>query len=83
MLKGAVAGTSPTGPWTAEGTGVRTPDDDDCQSMAHTTGPSMPPVSYSVKMIQFQQGLSLKGERNISKSESVTSVWQPEEKGQP
>ena len=53
MLKGAVAGTSPTGPWTAGGTGVRTPDDDDCQSMAHTTKPSMPLVSYSVKMIQI------------------------------
>ena len=28
MLKGAVAGTSPTGPWTDRRTGVRTPDDD-------------------------------------------------------
>ena len=29
MLKGAVAGTSPTGPWTDGRTGVRTPDDDE------------------------------------------------------
>ena len=29
MLKGGMAGTSPTGPWTDERTGVRTPDDDE------------------------------------------------------
>ena len=29
MLKGAVAGTSPTGPWTDGRIGVRTPDDDE------------------------------------------------------
>ena len=29
MLKGAVAGTSPTGPWTDGRTGVQTPDDDE------------------------------------------------------
>ena len=29
MLKGAVAGTSPTGPWTDGRTGVRTPNDDE------------------------------------------------------
>ena len=29
MLKGAVAGTSPTGPWTDGRTGARTPDDDE------------------------------------------------------
>ena len=64
MLKGAVAGTSPTGPWTDGGTGVRTPDDDDCQSMAHTTRPSMPLVPFSAKMLQSPQGLSLREERN-------------------
>ena len=64
MMKGAVAGTSPTGPWTDGGTGVQTPDNDDCQSMAHTTRPSMPLVTYGVKMLQIQQGLSLRGERN-------------------
>ena len=31
LLKGAVAGTSPTGPWTDRRTGVRTPDHDECQ----------------------------------------------------
>ena len=31
MLKGAVAGTSPGGPWTDRRTGVRTPDDDERQ----------------------------------------------------
>ena len=30
MPKGAVAGTSPTGPWTDGRTGVQTPDDDEC-----------------------------------------------------
>ena len=29
LLKGAVAGTLPTGPWTGGGTRVRNPDDDD------------------------------------------------------
>ena len=31
MLKGAVAGTSPAGPWTDRRTGVRTPDHDERQ----------------------------------------------------
>ena len=31
MLKGAVAGASPTGPWTDRQTGVRTPDHDERQ----------------------------------------------------
>ena len=31
MLKGAVAGASPTGPWTDRRTGVRTPDHDERQ----------------------------------------------------
>ena len=31
MLKGAVAGTSPGGPWTDRRTGVRTPDHDERQ----------------------------------------------------
>ena len=46
MLKGAVAGWGAAdGPWTGGGTKVRTPDDDDCQSMAHTTRPSMSLIS--------------------------------------
>ena len=61
MLRGAVAGTSPKGPWTDGGTGIRTPDDNNCQSMAHTIRPSMPLVPFSVKMLQIQQGLSLRG----------------------
>ena len=36
-----VAGALPKGPWTGRGTKVRTPDDDNCQSTAHTTRPSM------------------------------------------
>ena len=30
MLKGAVAGTSPTGPWTDGQTGAQTPNDNEC-----------------------------------------------------
>ena len=41
MLEGAVAGVLPKCPWTGGGTKVRTPDDNNCQSMAHTTRPSM------------------------------------------
>ena len=35
VLKGAVAGTSPAGPWTDGRTGVRTPDDDDDDDDEH------------------------------------------------
>ena len=56
MLKGAVAGTLPTGPWT-----------DGEPPAATIANPwrilvdPMPLVPFSVKMIQIQQGLSLKG----------------------
>ena len=38
----AVAGGGGGSQQPLDGRGVRTPDDDDCQSMAHTTIPSMP-----------------------------------------
>ena len=83
MLKGAVAGTSPTGPWTARGTGVRTPDNNDCQSMAHTTVPSMPLALNGVKMLQIQRidpsGRSI----TVNISGCVTYVRRPEQGGQP
>ena len=83
MLKGAVAGTSPTGPWAVGGTGVRTPDDDDCQSMAHTTRLSMPLALNSVKMLQIQRIDPSRGSKTANKSGSVTYVWRPVQGGQP
>ena len=47
MLKGAVAGTSSTGPRTDGRTGARTPDDDERQPMVLTTRPSMPLAFYT------------------------------------
>ena len=61
MLKGAVAGTLPMGLWTDGRTGVRTPDDDERQAMAHTTRPSMPLVLFGAKMVQNLHGRSLGG----------------------
>ena len=83
MLKGAVAGTSPTGPWTAGGTEVRTPHDDNCESMAHTTRPSMPLAYNSVKMLQTQRIYPSEGSKTDSNSRSVTNVWRSEKGGQP
>ena len=82
MLKGAVAGTSPTGPWTAGGTGVRTPDNDDCQSMAHTTRPPMPLAYNSVKMLQTQRIYPPGGSKTDSSSGSITNLWRSEKGGQ-
>ena len=39
------------GPWTGGETKVRTPDDDDCQSMVQTTRPSMSLMHNAVKPI--------------------------------
>ena len=42
VAEGGGGGGAADGPWMGGGTEVRTPDDDDkCQSMAHTTRPSM------------------------------------------
>ena len=82
MLKGAVAGTSPTGPLTDGRTGARTPNNDEHQPMAHTTRPSMPLAVYSVKKLYIQRIDSSGGSKTESKSVPGTIVWLPGQEGQ-